>query len=1276
MVRFYIINKLRRWHHFLRRFSMYKSITFSEKNKIYQDYLKHSCDTYFTIKEIEVISCIVSNRSNQSLAQILGMSSSTVGAHIFNIRSKLKHIPRNRIIDFVERSGKLKYFKCFYMHIILEKCLIQTLNKIALITKTKPIFYKLQSVYFDPEDIAFLNQIKAKLEIANIHLEFTEGRVNEELSKVKVCGKASEFEETYKSGHINIFFDKTKSIYLSNNNSVLIDFGYNSNHYKSLLALIAMIPNKEIASIISLSIKELDKVFLSLSQDIRPISQSKKKIILTIVSCSVLIIIAYVTLIRSKNNEENSSITYQSKLSSSFKESRLLSFVGRENYLKELAQKLKHNNFVVVHGLQGVGKSSLVMEYGYKELEKGKTVIWFNASDEDKIYREFYCLAQEVDIETKSNREVVLKLLYKKIAQFKTEMLFIFDDVKHYQVLRYFLTNLPHNVKVIATSRNSNLTEFEEFIPILLQPFTKQEATIYLERSFKNIVYQLSKKINYDLLIKEVGLLPYNLSNVVGYMRKNKLFDANEYIKIYQITSDTNNLLVNNLQLDSIAWKILKYAVYLDIDFIDTKIFSDLLKISLDNVIEAIEELEKLSLVKFIHQKNFGGIKLHDLVKNDMKKFLQKNNISEQEILVELIKYFNSKLVIVTPGNNIPGDINYYMLNVIPQAVKVLTQVKNHLHIESAQLALKLGQYYHYGIYDFTNARKWYELSYKISQNFVIDNKLLYYWNNLLLQMCINYHELGEVEKVMHFSKDLLNITNKLYGSKNTFALADAFNVIGMTHFEYGQLKEALKYYKKALKTAKNSNENYNSFQVLKYLNNLSTAYYGLGDIETGIIYNKQAIEIAQKLEISPGRGTVISLINISYAYFKIGDFSKSLQSALKALSIGQEIFKNNPHRFFAKAHNAVGLAYLLVGNWDKSFEHFTASIEIYQKLLGNRPYAGFAQTLNNIAAVCTELGKIEEAIRYYTQALNIYENLFDNTTTPRPEFALIKSNLSYVYAKKGNYKLALTYSEQAIKIYNDLSINNNNIEYAIALHRLAICYYGLGKNAEGLKFAEKALRFKIAYYNNKFHPEIAESLYLLHMIYSSLGDSGKSALYRQQAYVSLRNSYNKTHPKTKSFLSIADNIRLLTQGEFDELLFITSDLEFPEIQYQIRVRLQSTLNKIQKLSSNGNWDNSYFLLKGVKDYLNDSFLREELKELANNENLILAKKLCLEAINIGILSVPPNARKFDCATRFIEENIQLTKELLDKNPEYFIDYNLLKFYNLGFKAQIPADKP
>ena len=88
-------------------------------------------DKNFTIREIDIIACLIHNRGEKKIAALLSISPRTVSAHVRNIMQKLTCNSREAIIDFIEKSGKLNFLKNHYNILLINATFQNYLVKIG-----------------------------------------------------------------------------------------------------------------------------------------------------------------------------------------------------------------------------------------------------------------------------------------------------------------------------------------------------------------------------------------------------------------------------------------------------------------------------------------------------------------------------------------------------------------------------------------------------------------------------------------------------------------------------------------------------------------------------------------------------------------------------------------------------------------------------------------------------------------------------------------------------------------------------------------------------------------------------------------------------------------------------------------------------------------------------------------------------------------------------------------------------------------------------------------
>ena len=94
---------------------------FDRKDSIYNKCLQEIAGIYFTAREIDIIACMLNKRSTKKIASMLCISPRTVETHIHNIMIKIGINSKDRIVDFIEKSGKLRYVRQYYLGVLTQK---------------------------------------------------------------------------------------------------------------------------------------------------------------------------------------------------------------------------------------------------------------------------------------------------------------------------------------------------------------------------------------------------------------------------------------------------------------------------------------------------------------------------------------------------------------------------------------------------------------------------------------------------------------------------------------------------------------------------------------------------------------------------------------------------------------------------------------------------------------------------------------------------------------------------------------------------------------------------------------------------------------------------------------------------------------------------------------------------------------------------------------------------------------------------------------------------
>ena len=92
--------------------------------------------------------------------------------------------------------------------------------------------------------------------------------------------------------------------------------------------------------------------------------------------------------------EDSSTIVY--KIPFHLDHHRNEFFTGQDSYLEKIKHACISSKVVILHGLGGIGKTQLALEYAYRNQTKYTSVFWVNCSSEETVIQGFIGIAQQL----------------------------------------------------------------------------------------------------------------------------------------------------------------------------------------------------------------------------------------------------------------------------------------------------------------------------------------------------------------------------------------------------------------------------------------------------------------------------------------------------------------------------------------------------------------------------------------------------------------------------------------------------------------------------------------------------------------------------------------------------------------------------------------------------------------------------------------------------------------------------------------------------------------
>ncbi|WP_342269632.1 tetratricopeptide repeat protein [Rickettsia endosymbiont of Orchestes rusci] len=301
----------------------------------------------------------------------------------------------------------------------------------------------------------------------------------------------------------------------------------------------------------------------------------------------------------------------------------------------------------------------------------------------------------------------------------------------------------------------------------------------------------------------------------------------------------------------------------------------------------------------------------------------------------------------------------------------------------------------------------------------------------------------------------------------------------------------------------------------------------------------------------------------------------------------------------------------------------------------------------------------------FYIQATKIVNDNYKEFEKEK-QASLYNKLASYYDYVVCDFKQAISYFETALKMRQEL-YQGNHPDIAQSLNSVGGAYDKLGNSSKGLKYYEEALKMHQELYQGN-HPDIAQSLNNVGLAYDSLGDTKKAIELYKQAYLMRVSTLGFDHPDTNESKQLLEKEAPEFLKNNETTKFIPEKREFNLVVLEVKQKLQagmyvSILDIITKLASKGIWSvedplgNNW----GTLGYVENTYLKKQLGDLATPENLEIAQMLCFEAINLAIMSKGEKERDFTCVIEFAKKYPELIKKIADEHPEYFVDGSILR---------------
>jgi class 3 adenylate cyclase/tetratricopeptide (TPR) repeat protein len=712
------------------------------------------------------------------------------------------------------------------------------------------------------------------------------------------------------------------------------------------------------------------------------------------------------------------------------------SFSGRDEELATVRSALERDGAIaVLHGLGGIGKSSIAREYGWRSRDEYSVVWWLSAESEDGVIDGLLRLGKmfvEGLERLEDRRAAAQRVVNSLLGGFDKPVLLVFDNLEDDALMR---TWLPHSARALATSRNSAWPD--DIVTISLHTWSIDAAIDYLRRASgrTDLTEEQAREI-----AESLGVLPLALAHAGAALRSMRVMSPQRYLEYINehlnkaprgaeyprsVFATFRTAIEQAEQQAAGAAAILCLAASFAPDAIPDELFrqtadhyADGLRPTLSEGIaldlrsatagelqldEALSALDRLSLLRFAQSSQTYGV--HRLVQLAAHDLAGENAAAWRICAVSVVDgAFPEKIDVPT----------------WPQCERLLPHARTVLDVLPDDCT-------------FTPAAR-------------------------LATQCADYlWQRGEYTAAEQISKRGLAICENALGPDHP-DVARSLHVLGMVYWIQGRHAEAEVVFSRAL-AIREKTLGPDHPDVARSLNSLGLAYPDQAEAEP---FYARATAIWERTLGPEHPDVALGLVNLAVSYFKQTRYSEAESLCVRALAI-REKAHGPDHPYVAYCLTNLAMLYQELGRYAEAEPLNLRSIAIRERALGpDHPYV--AMSLTVLALMYTAQGRYADAEELHVRALAIREKAFG---PERLDVAQSLNNLGNLYRLQQRYAEAEPLLARALSL-REKARGPDHVEVAESLRDLANVYRGQGRYAE----AEPLFTRALAIYQKRLGPD------------------------------------------------------------------------------------------------------------------------------------------------------------------------------------------------------------
>ncbi|KAH6974923.1 hypothetical protein EDB80DRAFT_881846 [Ilyonectria destructans] len=349
-----------------------------------------------------------------------------------------------------------------------------------------------------------------------------------------------------------------------------------------------------------------------------------------------------------------------------------------------------------------------------------------------------------------------------------------------------------------------------------------------------------------------------------------------------------------------------------------------------------------------------------------------------------------------------------------------------------------------------------------------------------------------------------------------------SLHMLGMLYSDQGKFKEAEEMYERALDGYEKALGPHHTSTLIT-VNNLGNLYSDQSKFEEAEEMYERALEGYEKALGPDHTSTLDTVNNLGILYKERGKFEEAEEMYEQALE-GYEKALGPDHTSTLDTVNNLGNLYKAQGKFKEAEEMYGRALEGYEKVLGP-DHTSNLDTVQNLGNLYRGQGKFEEAEEMYGRALEGYEKALG----PHHTSTLITvNNLGNLYRGQGKFKEAEEMYEQALEGYKK-ALGPLHTSTLMTVHNLGNLYSDQDKFKEAEEMYRRALDGKEKVLGPD-HTSTLDTVHNLGNLYSDQGKFKEAEEMYGRAIHGFQTALGPNHPKSSMVMRNMESLQRIEE--------------------------------------------------------------------------------------------------------------------------------------------------